>query len=163
MLHAALEAERAAAEAQKGAEQVASAAEEQSAGASGAQSAVQEQSKSLEQGQVAAQSLAALAEKLRSSTADASGEPQIGAALGKNFRPRSRIERRRGRNRRPPWSRSTRARTRAASATHEASAALGLPSKRRGKLAQPEHWSRQRACGQFGGWRSRRAARPSSG
>jgi methyl-accepting chemotaxis protein len=76
---AALEAERAASEAQKGAEQVATAAEEQSAGAAEAQSAVQEQAKSLEQGQVAAQGLAALAEKLRAGKADASAPEQIGA------------------------------------------------------------------------------------
>jgi len=80
MLDAALEAERAAAEAQKGAEQVASAAEEQSAGASEAQSAAQQQAKALEQGQIAAQSLAALAETLRGSAADASAKEQISAA-----------------------------------------------------------------------------------
>jgi methyl-accepting chemotaxis protein len=79
VLTGALEAERAASEAQRGAEQVASAAEEQSAGAGEAQSAVQEQAKSLEQGQVAAQGLAALAEKLRTGKADASCAEQISA------------------------------------------------------------------------------------
>jgi methyl-accepting chemotaxis protein len=80
MLDAALDAERAAAEAQKGAEQVASSAEEQSAGASEAQSAAQQQAKALEQGQIAAQSLAALAEILRGGAADASAKEQISAA-----------------------------------------------------------------------------------
>jgi methyl-accepting chemotaxis protein len=54
MLNASVEAERAASEAQMGAEQVASAAEQQSAGAGEAQSAVQQQAKSLDQGQAAA-------------------------------------------------------------------------------------------------------------
>ena len=45
-------------EAQKGAEQVASAAEEQSAAANEAQTAIQQQAKSLDQGQMAAQALA---------------------------------------------------------------------------------------------------------
>ena len=63
ILTAALEAERAALEAQKGVEQVAAAAEEQSSGAGEAQTAVEQQAKSLEQGQKAAQGLAALAER----------------------------------------------------------------------------------------------------
>ncbi len=79
LLSSAIEAERAASEAQKGAEQVASAAEEQSAGAGEAQSAILEQAKSLEQGQIAAQGLAALAEKLRTGKFDASAAEQIGA------------------------------------------------------------------------------------
>jgi methyl-accepting chemotaxis protein len=79
MLSAAIEAERATSEAQKGAEQVASAAEEQSAGAGEAQSAVQQQAQSLEQGQMAARGLAVLAEKLRGGTAATSGAEQIGA------------------------------------------------------------------------------------
>ncbi len=79
MLNAALEAERAASDAQKGAEQVASAAEQQSASAGEAQSAVQQQAKSLDQGQVAARALAALAEKLRGGTAAVSASEQIGA------------------------------------------------------------------------------------
>jgi methyl-accepting chemotaxis protein len=55
ILTAALEAERSAIEAQRGAEQVATAAEEQSAGAAEAQTAIQQQAQSLDQGQVAAQ------------------------------------------------------------------------------------------------------------
>ena len=64
-LTAAIEAERAIQEAQKGAELVAGAAEEQASAASEAQSAVRQQAQSLEQGQVAAQSLASLSEDLR--------------------------------------------------------------------------------------------------
>ncbi len=78
-LTAALEAERASGEAQRGAEQVASAAEEQSAGASEAQSAVRQQAESLDQGQVAAQGLATLIEDLRADRADASAAEQISA------------------------------------------------------------------------------------
>jgi methyl-accepting chemotaxis protein len=78
-LTVALEAERAAVEAQRGAEQVASAAEEQSAGASQAQTAIQEQSQSLDQGQVAAQALAVVTESLRAGQADASASEQIAA------------------------------------------------------------------------------------
>jgi methyl-accepting chemotaxis protein len=79
ILNSAIEAERAANEAQKGAEQVATSAEEQSAGAGEAQSAIQQQTKSLEQGQVAAQALAALAERLRGGTANVSAADEIGA------------------------------------------------------------------------------------
>jgi methyl-accepting chemotaxis protein len=78
-LTAAIEAERAALEGQRGAEQVASAAEEQSAGAGEAQSAIQQQSQSLEQGQIAAQSLATVADQLRSGQVDASAAEQIAA------------------------------------------------------------------------------------
>ncbi len=67
ILTAALEAERASGEAQKGAEQIASAAEEQSSGVTEAQAAVQQQARALDQGQVAAQSLARLAAQIRSS------------------------------------------------------------------------------------------------
>jgi methyl-accepting chemotaxis protein len=77
ILTAALEAERAAVEAQKGAEQVAAAAEEQSSGATEAQSAIQQQAKALEQGQVGAQKLASLAEELRSGQAAFSSVAQI--------------------------------------------------------------------------------------
>ncbi len=80
MLNAAVEAERAASEAQKGAEQVAAAAEQQSAGAGEAQTAVQQQARSLDQGQAAARALAALAEKLRGGAAAASAPEQIGTA-----------------------------------------------------------------------------------
>jgi methyl-accepting chemotaxis protein len=80
ILTAALEAERAAIEAQKGAEQVASAAEEQSSGVSQAQVAVEQQAKSLNQGQVAAQALAALAQDLRSGKARSGTAEQIGAS-----------------------------------------------------------------------------------
>jgi methyl-accepting chemotaxis protein len=74
---AALEAERAAAEAQKGAEQVAAAAEEQSSGAAEAQTAIEQQAKALELGQVGAQKLASLAEELRAGKAKASSAAQI--------------------------------------------------------------------------------------
>jgi methyl-accepting chemotaxis protein len=80
ILTAALEAERSASEAQKGAEQVASAAEEQSSAAAEARSAVEQQAKSLEEGRLAAQRLAALAEKLRSARVSAAGLEQISAS-----------------------------------------------------------------------------------
>ena len=80
ILSAALEAERAAIEAQKGVEQVAAAAEEQSSGAGEAQTAVEQQAQSLDQGQKAAQGLAALAEELRSGKARASAAEQISAS-----------------------------------------------------------------------------------
>ena len=78
-LTAALEAERASSEAQRGAEQVAGAAEEQSAGANEAQSAIRQQAQSLDQGLVAAQGLAKLAENLRADRAAASAAEQISA------------------------------------------------------------------------------------
>ncbi len=80
ILDTAMDAERAAIEAQRGAELVASAAEEQSAGAAESQSAIRQQAQSLEQGQTAAQSLAVLAEKLRSGRAGAETAEQIGSA-----------------------------------------------------------------------------------
>jgi methyl-accepting chemotaxis protein len=67
-------------EAQRGAEQVASAAEEQSAGAGEAQVAIQQQANALTQGQVAARNLAVLAEQLHRSKTNASAADQIGAA-----------------------------------------------------------------------------------
>jgi methyl-accepting chemotaxis protein len=76
---AALEAEAAAKEAQKGAEQIASAAEEQSAGAGEAQSAVQQQAQSLAQSQVAAQALANLADDVQDGKGGNSAAEQIGA------------------------------------------------------------------------------------
>jgi len=76
-LTAAIEAERAIQEAQKGAEQVAGAAEEQASAASEAQSAVRQQAQSLDQGQAAAQSLATLSEELRGGTAGNSAPEQI--------------------------------------------------------------------------------------
>jgi methyl-accepting chemotaxis protein len=75
----ALEADRAAIEAEKGATLVASAAEEQSSAASEAQAAVQEQAKSLEQGQTAAQELARIAEAARTGRVDLSSAEQISA------------------------------------------------------------------------------------
>lgn len=80
VLTAALEAERSATEAQQGAEQVASAAEEQSSGALEARRAVEQQAKALDEGQIAAQRLAALADKLRSARANASSLEQISAS-----------------------------------------------------------------------------------
>ena len=78
-LNAAIGSERAAVEAQKGAEQVATAAEEQSAAATEAQSAIQQQAQSLDQGQVAAQSLASLTEQLRTGRSDEATSEQIAA------------------------------------------------------------------------------------
>jgi len=75
-----LEAERAIVEAQKGAELVAGAAEEQSSAANEARSAIRQQSASLDQGQKAAQSLAVLAEQLRSGSAEGSAPEQIASA-----------------------------------------------------------------------------------
>jgi methyl-accepting chemotaxis protein len=76
-LTAAIEAERAIQEAQKGAELVAGAAEEQASAASEAQSAVLQQAQSLDQGQAAAQSLALLSEGLRGGTGSNSAAEQI--------------------------------------------------------------------------------------
>lgn len=76
-LTGALEADRAASEAEKGATLVAAAAEEQSAAANEAQSAIQEQAKSLEQGQTAAQALARVAESNRTGRSGASNADQI--------------------------------------------------------------------------------------
>jgi methyl-accepting chemotaxis protein len=78
-LTGALEAERAASEAGKGAALVANASEEQSAAANEAQSAIQEQAKSLEQGQTAAQELAMVAEQARTGKVDAKSAEQISA------------------------------------------------------------------------------------
>ena len=78
-LTGALEAERAASEAGKGAALVANASEEQSAAANEAQSAIQEQAKSLEQGQTAAQELAMVAEQARTRKVDAKSAEQISA------------------------------------------------------------------------------------
>ncbi len=80
ILNAAIEAERSAVEAGKGAEQVASAAEEQSSGSVQAQTAVQQQAKALEQSQTAAQGLAAMAEDLRRGRASDDTAHEIGAA-----------------------------------------------------------------------------------
>lgn len=80
ILMAAVEAEAAIREAQRGAEQVASAAEEQAAAAAEAQRAVQQQSASLDQSQQTAQALAALADDLQASTAGSSGAEQVGSA-----------------------------------------------------------------------------------
>jgi methyl-accepting chemotaxis protein len=79
ILTAAIEAESAASEAQRGAEQVASAAEEQSAGAVEAQSAIQQQAQSLDQGQTAAQNMAVLTERLRGGNATAESAEEIAA------------------------------------------------------------------------------------
>jgi methyl-accepting chemotaxis protein len=80
VLTAAMEAERAATEAQRGAEQVAGAAEEQSAAAGQAQMAIQQQAQSLAQGQASAQSLANLTDELRKGRAEAVAVEQIAAA-----------------------------------------------------------------------------------
>lgn len=78
-LTAALEAERAAAEAQRGAEMIAGAAEQQSATANESLEAIRQQARSLDQGQVAARALASLAETLQAGRAGAAAAEQIGA------------------------------------------------------------------------------------
>jgi methyl-accepting chemotaxis protein len=79
ILNAAMEAERSALEAQRGAEQVATAAEEQSAAAAEAQTAIQQQAQSLDQGQIAAQGLAALTDELGEGAANDTAAEQIAA------------------------------------------------------------------------------------
>jgi methyl-accepting chemotaxis protein len=79
-LTASLVADRAATEAQRGAEQVASAAEEQSAATDEAQTAIRAQVQSLEQGSLAAQALARSTEKVHAGDGDAAEVAQIGAA-----------------------------------------------------------------------------------
>lgn len=80
ILMAAVEADGAAREAQRGAESVSSAAEEQAAAAAQAQRALQQQSASLVQSSRTAESLAALAERLKRNDADATVPEQLGAA-----------------------------------------------------------------------------------
>ncbi len=77
---AALEADSAAREAERGATQVASAAEEQSAAAAEAQQAVEQQSGSLDQSQQTAQSLGDLTEILRNDESNAEAIEQVAAA-----------------------------------------------------------------------------------
>lgn len=79
ILTAAIEAESAASEAQRGAEQVATAAEEQSAAAAEAQSAIRGQAQSLDQGQAAAGALATLTDRLATGRADDGAADQIAA------------------------------------------------------------------------------------
>jgi methyl-accepting chemotaxis protein len=79
-LMAAVEADTAIREAQRGAEQVASAAEEQAAAAAEAQRAVQQQSVSLDQSQQTAHALAVLGEDLQSMGNTSSAAEQIGSA-----------------------------------------------------------------------------------
>jgi methyl-accepting chemotaxis protein len=76
-LLAAIEAERAILEVQKGAELVASAAEQQFSATNEVQSAIGQQAQSLNQGQSAAQALASLSEKLRGGKANGSAAEQI--------------------------------------------------------------------------------------
>lgn len=76
----AVQADRAAGEAEKGATLVASAAEEQSSAAIEVQTAVQEQAKSLDQGQRAALDLSRIAEAARTGKVDAASAEQISAA-----------------------------------------------------------------------------------
>ncbi len=80
ILVAAVEAEAAIREAQRGAEQVASAAEEQAAAAAEAQRAVQQQSVALDQSQQTAHALAVLADNLQSDTAGSASSEQVGSA-----------------------------------------------------------------------------------
>ncbi|KAB1072582.1 methyl-accepting chemotaxis protein [Methylobacterium planeticum] len=79
VLAAALEDETTIREAQRGAEQIASAAEEQAAAASEAQQAVAQQSASLDQSQATASTLAALAEELRGGNALGSSAEAVGS------------------------------------------------------------------------------------
>ncbi len=80
ILIAAIEAEVATREAQKGAETVASAAEEQSAATSEAQRAVQQQSAALEESQKTAQALAGLADALMDGDARTSRSEELSSA-----------------------------------------------------------------------------------
>ncbi|SHG58641.1 methyl-accepting chemotaxis sensory transducer [Kaistia soli DSM 19436] len=80
ILNAAVEADLAVRDVQKGAENVAAAAEEQAAAAAEAQRAVQQQSIALEQSQQAAQMLSQIAEGLNDSADTASGSAAMGAA-----------------------------------------------------------------------------------
>lgn len=80
ILTAAMEADIAAREAEKGSEIVAAAAEEQSAAAAEAQRAVQQQSAALEQSQKTAQSLAILADDLLSDTKTAGRSEEVSSA-----------------------------------------------------------------------------------
>ena len=75
-----VDAERAAVEVARGADQIASAAEQQSAGAAEAQTAVQQQAKSLEQSQVAARVLARLADELRVGKSGPKASEQISSS-----------------------------------------------------------------------------------
>jgi methyl-accepting chemotaxis protein len=79
-LTAAIEAERAISEAQKGSELVAGAAEEQASASTEAQTAIRQQAQALEQGQSAAQNLAGLSEKLRVGSAGAVAVEQIASS-----------------------------------------------------------------------------------
>lgn len=79
MLTVAMEAERAAGEAQKGAAIVAAAAEEQSSASAESQAGISEQAKSLDQGQQAAHALAAIAEKARTGHSDSVAAEKISA------------------------------------------------------------------------------------
>ncbi|EUB98317.1 methyl-accepting chemotaxis sensory transducer [Rhizobium sp. CF080] len=80
VLIAAVEAEAATREAQKGAEAVAAAAEEQSAATTEAQRAVQQQSAALEESQQTAQALAVLAEDLMNETSRATATEELSSA-----------------------------------------------------------------------------------
>jgi methyl-accepting chemotaxis protein len=80
ILESAIEAEVAAREAQRGAEQIASAAEEQSAAAVEAQQAVQQQSISLDQSQQTAEALSVQTEQLQSNGNNAGHAAQLAAA-----------------------------------------------------------------------------------
>jgi methyl-accepting chemotaxis protein len=80
VLTAAMEADAAGKDAQKGSESVASAAEEQSAAAGEAMRSAEQQSTALAQSQKTAQSLAAIAQKLRSSATLAGSAAEVGSA-----------------------------------------------------------------------------------
>ena len=133
-LTAALEADRAANEAEKGAMLVASAAEEQSSAASEAQAAVQEQAKSLEQGQVAAQQLARIAEATRTGRVDAASTEQVSSTaeeLSATIQELSSASR----QIMAALGQINRGTQQQAAATHQTSAALGQ-IERSAKLAQ---------------------------
>ena len=80
ILLAAVEAESAAREAQKGAETVSGAAEEQAAAASEAQRSVEQQASALEESDRTAQSLAKVADALQAGAASSGSAQEVGAA-----------------------------------------------------------------------------------
>lgn len=80
VLTTAVEAEAAAVEVGKGAEQIASAAEEQAAGAEEAQTAIQQQAKSLDQSAIAARALAKVTEQLGAAAGAATDAEQISSS-----------------------------------------------------------------------------------
>ena len=123
ILDTAIQAERAAMEAQRGAELVASAAEQQSAASAEAQTAIQQQAQALEQSQTAAQALAVQTEQLRRER-PVRQPRRKSAPAPRSFPPRSRKCRAPRPKSWPPSVRSTRGSQQQAAATQQTSAAL---------------------------------------